>query len=296
VRTSARFQIAATLMKLALLLALIGAGCLAPAVESVHFLPTEADTALLWRGEFVVALLFVSFSYSGWNAAVYIAGEIRNPGRWLPAALLAGTGAVAVIYILVNVAFLRAAPIDELAGQPDVALVAARHLFGARGGEVMGLLIAIGLVSTVSAMTWAGPRVTKTMGEDWGLFRPLSRVTAAGVPALATLCQATVSLALLTFGGFAEVLTYTEFTLSLSTFLTVAGVFWLRWRRPELPRPFKTWGYPVTPALFLLLTGYVLVRFATDPKQWTKSLLGFATVAAGAVLYLFSSPGRREQG
>ena len=284
VRVSARFQVASTLLKVGLLGALVIAG-LRATTQPVAWLPQPTDVDLLWRPEFAIALFFVSYSYSGWNAAVYIAGEMRNPRRDLPWALIAGTAFVTVIYVLVNISFLKAAPVGELAGRPDVALVAARHIFGESGGAVMGVFIAAGLVSTLSAMTWAGPLVAQTMGEDWPVLRPLARTSRTGIPHVATLVQSAVALVLLHAGGFEEVLTYTQFTLSLSAFLTVAGVFHLRWRRPDIERPFKAWGYPFTPALFLLFTGYTLVRFATDPAQWMKSLLGLATVSLGAVLY-----------
>lgn len=288
VRVSGRFQIAATLLKITLLIVLIAAGLAVSPAQPLSFTPAPADDGLLLRGEFIVALFFVSYSYCGWNAAIYVVGDMRNPQRDLPLALLLGTGFVTLLYVLVNVAFLRAAPISDLSGAPDAGLVAARHLFGERSGSLMGVFIAAGLVSTISAMMWAGPRVAKTIGEDWAVFSPLAAVTRHGVPALATLLQTAIALGLLTFGGFADVLTYIEFTLALSTFLTVAGVFWLRWKRPSLPRPFEAWGYPITPAVYLLFTGYVLVRFATDPEQWVKSLLGFATIAAGAVIYVLS--------
>lgn len=291
VRMSGRFQLAATLFKIAAILALIIAGWMAPPVEN----PLTAAApglegkgggfSLVWTPGFAVALFFVAYSYSGWNAAAYIAGELERPARDLPRALLAGTAAVTVLYVLFNLALIRSTPAEALRGQMDVALVAAKHLFGDAGGRVMGALISLGLVSAVSGMMWAGPRVAAVMGQDWRVFAPLARETQHGVPWAATVWQFLAAALFLAFGGFAKVLTYIEFTLSLSTFLTVAGVFWLRWKRPDLPRPFKAWGYPVTPLIFLAATGYALVRYATHPEHWASSFLGLGTVALGAVIY-----------
>jgi APA family basic amino acid/polyamine antiporter len=289
-RVSARFQLAATTLKILILAGLACAGWNAPPVEGFSLLPQPGEAGALRQPAFAVALFFVAYSYSGWNAAVYIAGELKNPSRDLPKALLAGTGAVTVLYVVFNLALLRSTPVELLRGQVDVGVAAATHVFGPTGGRLLGALIAVGLVSAVSAMMWAGPRVAATMGQDWAFFSPLARVSQTGVPWVATLWQALLAAAFLIFGGFQSVLTYTEFTLSLSTFLTVAGVIRLRYTHPHLHRPFRCWGYPLTPAVFLLATGYALVRFATSPDQWHKSWLGFATAAAGSLVYFFARP------
>ena len=163
---------------------------------------------------------------------------------------LVGTAVVMGLYLLLNFVFLRAAPMNELSGQVEVGYIAAAHIFGAAGGRVMGGLIALGLVSTISAMTWAGPRVAQIMGEDIPMFGRMAFTTASGAPVGAILLQLAIVLALLFTSTFESVLTYLGFTLALSTFLTVAGVFVRRWRRPEMPRPYRTWGYPVTPLVF----------------------------------------------
>lgn len=295
IRVSGRFQLAATGVKVAVLVGLAAAGWAAPPISGFSLRPAPGELSGLAQPAFAVALFFVAYSYSGWNAAVYIAGELNDPPRDLPKALIVGTGLVTVLYVAFNLALLRSTPVESLRGQIDVGQAAARHLFGDDGGRLMGALIAVGLVSAVSAMMWAGPRVAATMGQDWRLLAPLARTSATGVPWIATLWQATLASVLILVGGFRDVLTYTEFTLSLSTFLTVAGVFWLRWKRPDLPRPFRCWGFPVTPALFLLATGYALVRFATSPDQAAPSWIGFATVAAGAVVYRWAKSSRATE-
>jgi len=289
IRVSGRVQLAATTVKIVVLLALATAGWLAAPTEAFSMRPAPGEPSRLAEPAFAVALFFVAYSYSGWNAAIYIVGELENPARDLPKALLVGTGVVAALYIAFNLALLRSTPVDALRGQVDVGLVAARHLMGETGGRMMGAAIAVGLISAISAMMWAGPRVAATMGQDWRLFAPLARTSAAGVPRVATLWQAAIAAAFITAGGFKAVLTYTEFTLSLSTFLTVAAVFWLRWKLPSSPRPFRCWGYPITPAVFLAATGYALVRFASHPDHARQSWLGLATIASGAIVFLIAT-------
>src|SRR5438105_282806 len=111
-------------------------------------------------GPFAISLVFVMYSYSGWNAATYIVGEMHDPQRSLPRSLLVGTSIVIVLYVALNGLFLYATPIDQLAGQIDVAVVAGKHIFGDLGGRIVGALICLGLVSSINAMMWSGPRVT----------------------------------------------------------------------------------------------------------------------------------------
>ncbi len=151
----------------------------------------------------------------------------------------------------------------------------------------MGALIALGLVSTISAMTWSGPRVMQVMGEDIPVFGLLARRNRAGVPAWAILFQLGVVLLMLVTSTFENVLTYLGFTLALSTFLTVLGVFVLRVREPSLVRPYRAWGYPVTPLFFLALNGWMLASiFLRRPKE---SLAGLATLLAGLCVYFVAS-------
>ena len=129
--------------------------------------------------------MFVLYSYSGWNAATYIVGELHDPTRNLPRALFVGTAIVIALYVSLNAVFLVTTPMHELAGQLDVAIVAGKYIFGEIGGRIVGALICLGLVSSISAMTWIGPRVTMTMGEDMSLLRVFARKSKQDVPAIA---------------------------------------------------------------------------------------------------------------
>jgi APA family basic amino acid/polyamine antiporter len=201
-----------------------------------------------------------------------------------------GTLLVAALYLGVNAVFLRTTPAEEMAGKPEVALVAGAHIFGATGGKVAAGLICAGLVSTISAMLWVGSRVAATMGEDVGAFRWLAQRNAQGVPARAVAAQAAIASGLLA-ASFDEVLTYVQFTLLVSSFLTVLGVLVLRHTEPDLPRPYKAWGYPLTPLVFLAIVGWMMVHVVRSKP--TESLAGLGTMALGLVVFLFSSKAPR---
>lgn len=283
VKSGARFQVAFTTAKVLLITGFSVCGILMADPQLLALAPTAADLGLILSAPFAVSLVFVSYAYSGWNAAAYIAGEMKDPRRDLPKALLIGTAIVMAIYVLLNFVFLRAAPMGELAGKLEVGYVAAVHVFGPHGGRIMAGLIALGLVSTISAMTWAGPRVAQVMGEDIPLFKALAWTRPSGAPVGATLLQLAIVFTLLFTSTFESVLTYLGFTLALSTVLTVFGVFVLRWRQPRLPRPYKTLGYPVTPILFIAIEGWMLVYiFMNKPHE---SLAGLGTLLLGLAIY-----------
>ncbi|MDQ3035747.1 MAG: amino acid permease, partial [Myxococcota bacterium] len=198
--------------------------------------------ALAVRGDLAIALVWVSFSYSGWNAAAYVAGEVRDPGRALPRALLGGTAIVTLLYLALNVAFLASAPPEVLAGQVDVAHVAARHLLGPEVGVLVGAVVAVGLATTVGALAMTGPRVYERMGLDHPRLAVLTTSRRGRGPLRAIVLQTLVAIALAATATFEALLTYIGFTLAISAALTLAGVFVLRAREPDLERPYRAWG------------------------------------------------------
>jgi APA family basic amino acid/polyamine antiporter len=286
-----RFQNIATIFKLALILILIGAGIFSAQNEPLSFLPQPGDGALITSAPFAISLVYVMYAYSGWNASTYIVGEVRDPSRNVPLSVALGTGLVVLLYLALNAVFLHVAPLDALKGQLDVGHVAANYIFGPAGGRIMAALICIGLISSISAMTWIGPRVTMAMGEDCRALSFLAWKNGQGVPASAIVAQLVIVIALLLTASFDKVLTYVQFSLTLCSFLTVLGVIVLRQTQPTLPRPYKTWGYPVTPVLFLVISGWMLAHILrSNPRE---SLAGLATLLLGFVVY-FLSPSRPE--
>jgi APA family basic amino acid/polyamine antiporter len=286
VRQGSRFQNVSTFIKLALIAVLIVAGFALGTPQPISFAPTAQDFGHLGSAPFAISLVFVLYSYSGWNAATYIAGEVRDPDKNLPRSIIISVLLVVLLYIALNAVFLYTTPMQLMAGQIDIALIAGKQIFGENGGRLVGALICVGLVSSISAMTWIGPRVTMTMGEDLPLLRVFSRKTANGVPATAILAQLGIVNILLLSQSFEAVLDFVQFSLTFCSFLTVLGVIILRITSPDLPRPYRTWGYPVTPVIFLAITLFTMYYLLAErPLQ---SLAGLGTMLAGLSIYFLS--------
>jgi basic amino acid/polyamine antiporter, APA family len=286
VHVGSLLQNVSTFIKLGLILILICAGLFFGDAQPISFAPSSADIGYITGAPFAISLVFVLYSYSGWNAATYIAGEVRDPERNLPRSILTAVLMVTVLYVALNAVFLLTTPISELAGQIDVGLIAGRHIFGEAGGRIVGALICIGLISSISAMMWVGPRVTMVMGEDRPLLRVFSRTAKNGVPVNALLFQLLAVTALLLTQSFEAVLDFIQFSLTLCSFLTVLGVIVLRLRQPGLPRPYRAWGYPATPFIFLAVTGFVLAHLLAERP--VESLASLLTMVAGLLVYAFS--------
>ena len=255
------FQNLVTSFKVLLILWLIGAGVAMAGPQPVSFAPAAGDPALIGSAPFAIGLVYVMYSYSGWNASAYIAGEVREPGRNLPRSLAIGTLFVVALYLALNAIFLRSAPFAELgAAKEEVSYAAASHIFPREGARVMAGLISLGLVSSISAMTWIGPRVAMTMGEDCRALSFLAVKTRGGVPGAALGLQLGVVILLLLTATFDKVVNYIQFSLTVCSFLTVLGLIVLRVREPALARPYKTWGYPVTPLLFLGISLWMMIH------------------------------------
>ncbi len=282
-RLGSAFQNVWTLVKLLLIAALIGAGVLIEEKQPITFLPHAADTMAIFSGAFAVALVYVMYSYSGWNASSYIIGEVKNPERNVPRSLLVGTTIVMAAYVLLNAVFLATAPQDEMRGQLEVGLIAGKHIFGENGGRIVGAVICLGLISAISSMTWIGPRVTMSMGEDHWLLRFLGRKNAEGVPANAVLVQLLIVNLLLLTRSFELVVIYIQFALLLCSLLTVIGVVVLRMARPEIARPYRVWLYPIPPIVFAAITVWMMVYLLRS--KTTESIAGLGTAIAGFLLY-----------
>jgi len=283
-RHSATFQLVATLAKVALIVAFLIAGVAIGTPQPISFAPQAADWTHIASPSFAIALVFVMYAFSGWNAATYITGELRDPERSLPRALLIGTLIVTALYVALNAVFLYTTPRAAMAGQLDVARIAGGAIFGDTGGRVVAAMICIGLVSSISAMMWIGPRVTMTMGEDLPALRLFARRSPGGAPQPAIILQLGVATLLLATQSFEAVLDFIQFSLLFCSFFTVLGVVVLRITQPDRKRPYRAWGYPVTPAIFLLVTLFMMTYLVTErPLQ---SLLGVALMSAGLLIYV----------
>src|SRR6202795_4775643 len=291
-RVEEMFQNGSTFLKIGLVLVLIVAGLLMANPQPLNLFPGPGTLPILLSRPFAVDLVYVMYAYSGCNAAAYITDEVRNPAKNVPWALLIGTLVVTAFYLTLNFVFLRTTPKSVLAGQLEVGLLAGQAIFGPIGGKIVSLLIGLGLIATISAMAWIGPRITRRMAEDLPKLRLLGRSSEKGTPYVAIILQVFIVTILVATGTFQRVLIYTQFSLLLSSFLTVLGLIVLRIREPKLERPYKVWAYPITPIVFLAITLWMMVYVILD--KTTESLLGLMTVIAGLILYFFTrEPGRK---
>ncbi len=293
-RNSGGIQVVFTILKIGVIVAFCAAALLAVETpQALRFLPSGGDGALMTSGAFAVSLIYVSYAYTGWNAATYLSSELEDPQRTLPWILLSGTFIVMLLYLSLNYVFLKVAPMDAMTGQVEVGYIAARVAFGEAGGRFAGLVLALLLVSTVSAMTLAGPRVLQVIGEDFPALRLLARTNADGIPSVAIYTQSALTLAFILTSTFESILVFAGFTLALNSFATVLGVFVLRARQPDLPRPYRTFAYPVPPLLYLALTGWTLYFVLVNKP--TEGLFGLGLIASGLAFYFLSARSRAPQ-
>ncbi|MBV56138.1 MAG: amino acid permease [Gammaproteobacteria bacterium] len=286
-RNSGGLQLIFTILKVGIIVAFcIIALVLIDTPQPVTFMPIVGDGALLTSGTFAVALIYVSFAYTGWNAATYLSSELEQPQRTLPWILMGGTSVVTILYVSLNFVFLYSAPMDAMVGQVEVGYIAAEAAFGDLGGRFTGLVFAMLLVSTVSAMTLAGPRVIQVIGEDFPALKPLAKTNEDGIPSTAIFLQSTLALLFIFSSTFESILVFAGFTLALNSFATVLGIFVLRWQQPDLPRPYRTFLYPLPPLIYLALTGWTL-GFVLVSRP-AEGLFGIGIIAAGLIFYFLS--------
>ncbi len=282
---AARLQNVLTGLKLAVLATFLALAFSAGRGSWDHLaLPTARTSTHGLVAQFAVSLIFVMYAYSGWNAASYVAEEMKSPERTLPAALLAGAGIVVLVYLGLNAAFIYAAPLASLKGVVRVGSVAAGALFGTRGAQLFSGVIALALLSCVSAMVVVGPRVYFAMAQDGCFFPGAARVDPRRQTPVQSIVYQTIACALMVLTGtFDVLLLYIGFTLVLFAALAAAGLLRLR-RRPNW-KPFAPvdWGYPLVPLVFIGTSLWMLL-YALFLRP-TASFLGLLTVATGGLLY-----------
>jgi basic amino acid/polyamine antiporter, APA family len=233
----------------------------------------------------LLALVPIMFTYSGWNAATYVAEEVRDPGRNVPLALGLGTTAVIVLYVALNALYLYVLPVAELAALPGRLLdVVGDRLFGAGAANAIAIFTIVSLSASISAMTLAGPRVYYAMAQA-GLFLP----AAASVhpryrtPAAAIVAQGLWSAVLVLCGSLSQLVSYTGFAVVLFSAVAVSCVFVLRRRDPAAPRPFRAWGYPWAPGIFVAACAAMVVNEMI--RNGATALVGVAVILAGVPVY-----------
>ena len=271
-------------LKVLILVAFVAFGFAIGMGSSANF---SAAAGVVTPSSWVLALIPVMFSYSGWNAAAYVAGEIRDPGRNVPLALGIGTVTVVVLYLLLNMLYVYALPVAELAAvEVRVADAAADRLFGAAIAAPLAAASVVMIAASISAMVLAGPRVYYAMAQDGQFFARLGRVHPRfRTPVAAIVAQSVWAGVLVLTGTFEQLVAYTGFAVVLFAGVAVTAVFVLRRRAPQAPRPFRAWGYPAAPFVFAaasaLMVGNAIWR---DPGP---SAAGLLIIAAGVPVHLF---------
>jgi APA family basic amino acid/polyamine antiporter len=294
-RQSAWTQNLTTIFKLGLFVALAVVAFLFGEGRWAHI--TEGQTiGQVGLGTAATQLFYVMFAYSGWNAASYLAGEVKNPAKTLPWSLLLGTGLVIILYIVLNLVFAYAVPLGDVdfANAEEVAQLAVENLFGVRASNVFSVAVGLTFMATVSAFVITGPRIYYAMARD-GLFPSVAgRVSLKGrVPVYAMLSQSVCAISILFVTDFQNLYKYASVGLSLFALLFISAVYVLRWRRPGIERPFRVPGYPVVPAIFMAVTIFVAV-FAF--MQWRKpSVYSLGSILAGIPVYYAWSLVRRRR-
>ncbi|MFN8843174.1 MAG: amino acid permease [Chryseotalea sp.] len=277
------FQVFFTIIKIGVVLFFIVAGLLTEHPQNISVMPDTQAWSYMATAGFAVSLVYVSYAFTGWNAAIYVVGELKNPSRNLPLALLVSTVLVTVLYTLINYVFLLTVPMQELVGKIEVGFLAGTKLFQLQTANLLSIMIAVLMLSTVSAMVFVGARITQVMGEDYPVFQFLAKKSKNDTPVNSIIFQTIITLLFIYTSTFEEVMIYAGFTLALLTSVTVAGVFVLRYKQPNLPRPYKTWGYPYTPALFLLANTWITIFVLIDkPKE---SLIGLTLIVIGFIIF-----------
>ncbi len=285
IKRSSILQNITTLLKVFLILILIYFGLTKTPAASAYLWD------LSWKEElvlpaFAVSFVYVTFSYSGWNAAAYIVDEIRESRKNLPRALLLGTTVVSILYVLLNFVFLKQNPLEAIRGQLEIGQITAISLFGEEGGALLSFGIALMLLSCISAMVWVGPRVTQALAEDHKLWRWFSIKTKKQVPIRAIWLQTTITLMLLVTGTFEQVLIYSGFVLQLFAALTVAGVFVVR-RKNIVKTGFRSPLFPIPQLIFLVLSFWVLLYLVYAKPLETG--LGLLNLVLGFLVFTFDN-------
>ena len=285
-------QDSTTLIKIGLIVLFIIMGLINPNPQDISILPQVGDIKLLFSSGFAISLVWVSYAYTGWNSSVYIAGEIVDPKVNIPKSLLLSTAIVMLLYLLLNYVFLYSTPISLMTNELEVGYIAGINIFGDVGAKIVGLGISILLISTVSSYIFIGPRIMQVMGEDHGYLPFLSKKNDKGIRIVAFSVQLIICMIFILSSSFEQVLLYTGISLIISTTMTVLGLFVLRIRKPKLDRPYKVWGYPFTPAIFIILNIWIL--FYTFKTQPFESLIGFGIVITSIGLYFFGNMLKRD--
>lgn len=283
VQTIVTFIKIASIILLSLLLFTFGQGSFANVYSGFH-IPTETMTSII--SVIGLALAGAFWAYDGWNNVTFVAGEIKNPQRNVPLALLYGTLIVMAVYVVINVAFLYVLPIDEMSKSPLVAATAAEKIFGVNGASIISIAVIISTFGALNGSILATARVQFAMARDKMFFSPLGKIHPKfGTPHVSLVVQGIWSCVLVLSGSFDTITDYVIFAAWLFYMLGAAGVFVLRKKMPEVDRPYKVWGYPVVPAIFVVFSLLFLINSIISDSQ--DAAMGTILILSGLPIYFY---------
>jgi APA family basic amino acid/polyamine antiporter len=265
--------------------------------SAMHPYPPDSSTWMIGTLTLVgVAMVGSLFAMDAWNSVTFTAAEVKNPGRNLPVSLAMGTAIVILLYTLANVAYLRVLPLSgdphgataiargiEFAAEGRVATAVASVVFGPAGAIVMAVAILVSTFGCNNGLILAGARIYYAMAKDGLFFRAVGTVNRNRVPAVALVAQCIWASALCLSGTYGQLLDFLIFAQLLFYILTLSGLFILRWKRPEMPRPYRAFGYPVLPALYILMAGFLEIQLLRYKPQYTWP--GLIIVLLGLPVY-----------
>lgn len=283
IRHSSRFQNITTVIKVIFIVVLIMLGFALSNNDGNAFNFSNSWQQEIRQPGFAVSMIYVSFAYTGWNAAAYVAEEIAEPHKNLPKALIGSTLFVAVVYVLFQFALLKNATVMEMQDKEEVTFIAFNNLLGSAGGKWVSVFIAVQLIATISSYLWVGPRVTHAMAKEYHLWKPLAKENKHHIPVRAVWLHVIISIVLAVSGSFEKVLLYAGFVLQLMASLTVAASLFLK--KKDDGNIFKSPLKPVLQIIFLLFNLAVLVFTMYDRP--VESFVGIGILITGIIVYFF---------
>ncbi|BDD08849.1 amino acid permease [Fulvitalea axinellae] len=282
-KIGSRFQNSTVWLKMGLIVVFLVIGYFylnseAPMYYETHFeKPAPID-------KWMIALLYVSYTFTGWSLAIYITDKVKDPVKTIPKTMVWGSVIITVLYLVIVYLFVSAVRIDDLKGHLDIGYLFSEAVLGdSYGKRFFDFLIAITLLSALSVDIWIGPQVSMAIGRDFRMFRWLGKINKEGVPTRGYFIQLLISLGFIFSSNFESVLLMSEFATGLFVLLTIVGVFIIRSRPSNFVIPYKTWGYPVTPLVFLVLSGAISLYILTD--NFTEAVTGVFLTCLGLVFY-----------
>jgi len=274
-----------TTLKIGALLGIIVLGVFFGQGDTAHFTPLFDWAKISNFSLFAAAFIPAIFAYSGWNAIIYIAGEVKDPERNLPRALLWANLIVIALYLAINLVYIYGVPVTQMKGALRVSEVATTALFGYQTSAWITAIITVSILGALNVVTMIGPRIYYAMARDGVFFKGLTRVHPTfATPTNAIMLQALWACVLILTGTFGTLFTYVSVIITLFSALTVGSVIVLRFKRPELKRPYKLWGYPVVPILFIL--AHLWIVWGSLMEKPRDSLWGVIIVSLGIPAYL----------